>query len=95
MATHALIEDIEAVEIDENGTAVAAMIDFVAGDQIMIERQAEPGIFGWEGPTVSWTESIGQATGVETVFTAYRGEWAGERVGPFRYVTFNLPTIVD
>ncbi|WP_431881951.1 hypothetical protein [Micromonospora chalcea] len=81
--TVSLAEPIEAVNISDDGEALAAMIDFAAGETIHVEQQADPGangIFGWEGSTIAYYQSRGWSTATETVFRA-RGH---------RYLTFNL-----
>lgn len=90
MDTVKLTEPIEAIEITDENEALVAMVDFPAGEEIAIERQAQAGdsgIFGWEGSTITYYRSRDWPADVETVF---RGQ--GDREG-HRYVTLNLPLL--
>jgi hypothetical protein len=94
MATIVLTDPIEAVEIDAEGVALAAMIDFVPGDEIEIEWQGEPGRFGWESGWASDSEGRGESSGVQTVFMARRRIDSTEPWSePIRYTTMNLPLV--
>jgi hypothetical protein len=85
-----LTAPIEAVHINEAGDALGRMVDFGAGETIVIEKQGSPLLFGWENPWMDYYRSRGWSVKTETVFRYGRPEW--ER-GPARYVTFNLNLI--
>lgn len=83
----ALREPIEAVNISEDGEPLVAMVDFSAGENVIIEQQTDAGqagIFGWEGNTIADYRSRGSSADTETIFRA-KGHHEVHR-----YVTFNL-----
>jgi hypothetical protein len=84
-AAYVLSEPIEAAELGPGGEVVTAMIDFTPGHKITIERQ-----------------QVTEADVTETVFSAMRlpcglhgtgPDGGDEWLGPFRYVTTNLPAL--
>lgn len=82
--TTPLTEPIEAILISDIGEALAAMVDFRAGEQIAIEQQADAGtagIFGWEGDWIAYYQGRGWTADTETVF----------RANGHLYTTLNLP----
>lgn len=84
--TFVLAEAIEAVNISDDGEALAAMVDFLAGDRIAIEFQVDAGtdgIFGWDSRMIAYYSERGWANQTATVF----------RRDGRRYLTLNLPRL--